>query len=116
MRYAIGLSIIFISACFVIIVELLRKKGKLKKVDTYSYKEVIKVFLIANCIILIICIFIYFFSRSIGVAIGLGAFMLACSVASCIRILLDQRHIKQSGGKNRDKEKSRRKALQSGPK
>ena len=103
MKYLIGISIILLSAFSVILIELKRRrrKFKLKTAHTYSYKEAVKVFIAVNFIILIICLLIYYYSKSFQVALGLGGFFLAYSVASLVLSLENQYHIKQSGGEKK---------------
>ena len=100
----IAILIIVISAIIVIIIEAQKKRGKFKDVDTYSYHSLAKIYIKLFAFILIGCIFIYAFSKSIELTIGLGVFLIACMVASFINLLLSEYQIKRKGGKKRDSE------------
>ena len=54
---------LFISIGFVVTIELMIKKGKLKRVDTYSYKTVIKTTMRLFYTAIIISLVVYFFFK-----------------------------------------------------
>ena len=93
---------IVVSIGFVVTVELMIRKGKLKRIDSYSYKPVIKTGLIALYITLIICLVIYFFSKSLEVSMSLGVFLLFCIIAGCLKGLLSEYQTKRRGGRKKD--------------
>jgi len=99
MKYIVGLPIIFVSLSFIFIMELRRRKGRLKKSHTYSYKKTFIEFTIIFFVVLVVAIFFHLYFKSIDATIGLAAFLIAYSVAALIRILLTQHRIKMSGGK-----------------
>ena len=102
MRYIVGIIIILISLLVAFIANKKKRKGKYIFVTTYSYRKVFKIFIITNCIIIFISFLIYYLFNSIEIAISLGGFMIACSVAGYIRDLLMQSHIKAGDGMKKD--------------
>lgn len=102
MRYVVGIIIILISLLIAFIANKKKRKGKHIFVNTYSYRKTFKIFIITNCIIVFISFLIYYLYNSSEVAIGLGGFMIACSIAGYIRVLLMQSHIKADGGIKKD--------------
>jgi hypothetical protein len=99
MKYIVGLFVIFVTLCVVLISKRATRKRRLILTESYSYKKTITLFILVNIIIIIICFFIFILSRSFEVTISLGAYMIACTIAGFLRVLLDQSHIKASGGK-----------------
>lgn len=99
MRLVIGLIIIIASVLIVIVSRKKSRKGKLIFTDTYSYKKVIKVFVVVNCCIILSCLLIFQLTKSFELTISLGVFMFACSIAGCLRVLLTQSHIQARGGR-----------------
>jgi len=95
-------TFIFISLCvliaFAITVEVMIRKGKLKRPETYSYKSVIQEGLRWCLFILIICILIYIFSNSLEASLTLGIFLLLCVLCGCIKSMFVERQIKKRGG------------------
>ena len=98
MRFVIGLIIIAASVFIVIISRKRPRKGRLIFTDTYSYKKVLKIFVVVNCCIIAACLFIFLLTKSFELTISLGVFMFACSIAGCLRVLLTQSHIQARGG------------------
>ena len=70
------LLISFLAIVFIVIVELSIKYGKLQRVDTYSYKGVIKTALRLLYIALAISLLVYIFSKSLEVTISIGVLLL----------------------------------------
>ena len=97
----IAILLIVISAIIVIIIEAQKRRGKLKDLDTYSYRSLAKIYIKLFGFILIGCMLIYAFSKSIELTIGLGVFLIACVLASFINLLLSEYQIKRKGGKRR---------------
>ena len=96
--------IIFIVASigFIVTIEVMIRKGKLKRIDSYSYRPVIKMGFLAFYIALIICLIVYLFSKSLEASISLGAFLLFCIVAGCLKGLLSEYQTKRRGGRKID--------------
>jgi hypothetical protein len=90
---------IFISIGFVVTIELMIKKGKLKRINTYSYKPVVNISLIALYVVIIICLLVYIFSKSAEVTLTLGSFLLFCVIAGCLKGLLSEYQTKRRGGR-----------------
>ena len=89
---------ILITIGFVFIVESRIRSGRLKRVDTYSYKPVIQTGLIALYMAIIICILVYIFSDSLEASMSLGVFLLFCIIAGCLKGLLFEYQTKRRGG------------------
>jgi hypothetical protein len=102
MRLIIGLIIIITSILIVIISRKRSRRGKLIFTETYSYKKVIKIFVVVNCFFILACLLIFKLTNSFEVTISLGVFMFACSIAGCLRVLLTQSHIQARGGRKND--------------
>lgn len=92
-------SIIIILVLYIISTELRIKRGKIKPVDTYSYKPVIRRTLLHVCIAAIICLLIYLFSKSAEVTISLSVFFLLCIVGGLLFGLLLEYQTKRRGGR-----------------
>lgn len=90
---------IVVSIGVIVTIELMIRKGKLKRIDSYSYRPVIKTGLIALYIALIICLIIYFFSKSLEASISLGVFLLFCIIAGCVKGFLSEFQTKRRGGR-----------------
>jgi hypothetical protein len=99
MRYLVGLLVILATICIIIVSKRTTRNGKFIFTKSYSYKKVIKLFILINIGIIFVCFLIYMFSKSFEVAISLGAFMIACTIAGFLRVMLTQSHIKARGGK-----------------
>ena len=87
---------------FAITVEVMIRKGKLKRPETYSYKAVVQEGLRWCLLVLIICIFIYIFSNSLEISLTLGIFLLLCVLSGCIKSMFVERQIKKRGGRKID--------------
>ena len=70
------IAFVVISIGFVVTVELMIRKGKLKRVDTYSYKAVVKRTIISFYLVVIISLLVYLFSKSLEVTVSLGILLL----------------------------------------
>ena len=90
---------LFISIGFAVVVELLIKKGKLKRVDTYSYKGVVRRTRVSLYIVIIVSLLVYAVSKSIEVTISLGILLLFGVVAGCLYGLLWEHQTKRRGGR-----------------
>jgi len=93
------IAILLLAVGFSITIELLIRKGKLKRVDTYSYKSVIVEGVREFLIVFIICLLIYFYTKSFEAALTLGIVALAFILAGCLRGLLMEHHTKARGGR-----------------
>jgi len=87
---------------FAAIVELLIRKGKLSRIDTYSYTSVIKRSLLHLLIAIIISLLVYLFSKSFEATISIGALLLIGVIAGCLYGLLWEYHTKRRGGRSLD--------------
>lgn len=90
---------LFISICFVVTVELMIRKGKLKRVDTYSYVAVFKRSILHLFIAIIISLLVYLFSKSVEVVIAIGVLLLFGVIAGCLYGLLWEYQTKRRGGR-----------------
>jgi Kef-type K+ transport system membrane component KefB len=101
-------SIILVVAliAFAVTVEVMIRKGKLKRPQTYSYKAVIQEGLRWCLFALIICLLIFVFSNSLEASLTVGIFLLFCILSGCIKSLFVERQISRRGGR---REKSGRK-------
>jgi len=93
---------LFLAIGFVIIVERLIRRGKLKRIDTYSFMGVIKSTFVFFCIALFISVLIYIFSKSIEITMSIGALLLMGVFGSCIYGLLWEYQTKRRGGSKTD--------------
>ena len=93
------ISILILAIAFVVVVEYLIRKNKLKRADTYSYKGVIEEGIRALFIALSICFFIYLYSKPLEASLTLGIVFLFFILAGCLRALLIEHHIKGRGGR-----------------
>jgi len=84
---------------FTVTVEVMIRKGKLKRPETYSYKAVVQEGLRWCLFVLIICILIYIFSNSLEASLTLGIFLLLCVLSGCIKSMFVERQIKKRGGR-----------------
>jgi hypothetical protein len=94
--------LLFFSIVFAVIVELSIKEGKLRRIDTYSYKTVIKITIRLFYTAIIITFVVYFFSKSIEVTISLGALLLFGVIGGCLYGFLWEYQTKRRGGRRRD--------------
>jgi hypothetical protein len=89
---------LFFSIGFAVIVELRIKQGKLKRVDTYSYKTVIETTMRLLYTAIIISLVVYLFSKSIEVTISLGVLLLFGVIGGCLYGFLWEYQTKRRGG------------------
>jgi|WetSurMetagenome_2_1015567.scaffolds.fasta_scaffold393006_2 hypothetical protein len=89
---------IFLVICFGVVVELLINRGKLKRLDTYSYKPVFRVAIFGVSISIGLTLLVYYFTQSLEASATLGLFLLACVGAGCIKTLLLEYQTKRRGG------------------
>ena len=99
MKNIFVITFLFISIGFAVTVELMIRKGKLKRVDTYSYKPLIRRSILHLYITVAISLLIYAFSKSIEVTISLGVFLLFCMISACALGLLHEYQTKRRGGR-----------------
>ena len=92
------ITILLLAIGFLIAIEFLIRRGKLKRADTYSYKSVIGEGVRALLIAFIICFLIYIYSKSFEASLTLGIVSLVFILAGCLRALLTEHHIKARGG------------------
>ena len=93
---------LFLSIVFAVIVELSIKKGKLKRVDTYSYKTVIKTTMRLFYVAIVISLVVYLFSKSVEVTISIGVLLLFGVVGGCLYGFLWEYQTKRRGGRKGD--------------
>ena len=93
---------LFLSIVFAVIVELSIKKGKLKRVDTYSYKTVIKTTMRLFYVAIVISLVVYLFSKSVEVTISIGVLLLFGVVGGCLYGFLWEYQTKRRGGRKVD--------------
>ena len=79
------------------------KGEKIKWRSTYSYTSVLKFCLIGAIVLSAISIYIYRVTESLEVAITLFVFFMALIIASIIRTLLTENHIRSSDGTKKGK-------------
>jgi hypothetical protein len=91
--YFVAIVFLIFAIIYAYIARKKRKKGEWKS-QTSSYKEVIISFLIFNSIFVIISVLIFIFSKSFELALGIGIFLLACSLSGFLRAMLSEKHIK----------------------
>ena len=96
------LIISFLSIVFVVIVELSIRNGKLQRVNTYSYKSVIKTAIRLLYIALAISLLVYFFSKSLEVTISIGVLLLFGVIGGCVYGFLWEYQTKRRGGRKQD--------------
>lgn len=93
---------LFLSIVFAVIVELSIKNGKLKRVDTYSYKTVIKTTMRLFYVAIVISLVVYLFSKSVGVTISIGVLLLFGVIGGCLYGFLWEYQTKRRGGRKVD--------------
>ena len=93
---------VFAAIIFMLVIHWRIKDGRLKLVDTYSYKPVIKRTALHLIIVFIICLLIYFFSGSIEASMGIGALLFFAAIGGCLFALLLENHTKGRGGRKID--------------
>lgn len=105
MKTIVTISIIaflFISILFTMIINWRIKEGRLRGVDSYSYKPVIRRTMIHFYIVILISLLIYAFSKSLEVTIALGALLLTATIGGCLFGLLLEYQTKRRGGRKVD--------------
>jgi len=93
---------LFFSIVFAVIVELSIKKGKLKRIDTYSYKTVIKTTMRLFYVAIVISLVVYLFSKSVEVTISIGVLLLFGVIGGCLYGFLWEYQTKRRGGRKVD--------------
>jgi len=96
------ITIAIISLVYVAFVELNIKRGRIERVDTYSYRAVIKGSIKYLCMGIIFSILVYLFSKSLDVTISLGVFFLFCIIGGCLFGLFLEYQTKRRGGRKVD--------------
>jgi uncharacterized membrane protein len=96
------IAFVVISIGFVVTVELMIRKGKLKRVDTYSYKAVVKRTIISFYLVVIISLLVYLFSKSLEVTVSLGILLLFGAIGGCLYGFLWAYQTKRRGGRRLD--------------
>ncbi len=99
MSNLITILILVALICFLITVEVMIRKGKLKRPETYSYKAVINEGLRWSLWVLTLCILFYLFSDSIEATLTLGIFLILCVISGCLKALFVEHQIKNRGGR-----------------
>lgn len=89
---------------FTVTVEVMIRKGKLKRPETYSYKAVFQEGLRWCLFVLIICILIFIFSNSLEASLTLGIFLVLCVLSGCIKSMFVEHQIKKRGGRKMSRE------------
>ena len=102
MKFFVVITLLIISIVFAIIVEYRIRKGKLQRVDTYSYRSVKKMGIRGICITIILSIIIYLVSNSLEVTLSLGIFFLVCVAGGSFYGLFLEYQTKRRGGKKID--------------
>jgi len=94
---------IFVSIGFVVFVEVMIKKGKLMRVDTYSYKPVFKRSIIHLNVVIVISLLIYLFSKSFEITISIGILLVLGVIGGLLYGLLWEYQTKRRGGLKKEK-------------
>ena len=94
--------ILIIAIAFVITIEYLIRKGKLKRAETYSYKCVIKEGVRMMLIAFIICFLIYLYSKSLETSLTIGIVSFFFILSGTLRSLLTEHHIKGRGARREE--------------
>jgi hypothetical protein len=93
------ISILILAIAFVLSIEYLIRKGRLKRANTYSYRSVLVEGVRTMFIAFIICFLLYFYSKSFEVSLTLGIVSIFFIIAGCIRGLITEHQIKRKGGR-----------------
>ena len=95
-----GFSIIvlFLLIGFAVVVEVLTRKGKLKRAENYSYQKVFREGLRWCLFVVIACLLIYMFTDSLEASLTIGIFLVLCVISGCLKILYTEYQIKKRGG------------------
>lgn len=99
MKILTTLILFVLSISYAIFVEYKIRTGKIQRINTYSYKSIIKLGLRGIYIISILIIIIYFYSKSIEITITLGVLFLFCLAGGCLYGFLLEYQTKRRGGK-----------------
>jgi hypothetical protein len=102
MHFFLAITMLILSIVFAIIVEYRIRKGKLKRVDAYSYRSVITMCIRSFYIAIILTLIIYLVSNSLEVTISLGIFFLFCIAGGSLYGLFLEYQTKRRGGKKID--------------
>ncbi len=100
---SIGILNIIILFSFIIYVEYLLHKGKLRRKTTYSYKKRIFIGLEFICIASVLCFLFYLYSKSLEVSLTLWILSFFIILAAVTMGLLVEHRVKMRGGQNTDK-------------
>ena len=93
---------LFISILFAMIMNWRIRDGVIKRVCAYSYKPVIKRTIIHFCIVILVSLLVYVFSKSLEVTVALGALLLIATIGGCLFGLLLENQTKRRGGRKLD--------------
>jgi hypothetical protein len=92
----------FLVILFILIVEWKIQDGKLKRVDTYSYRRILKWSLMYLAIGTILCILFYIYSKSFDATITVGALILSAVIVGSLNVLFWEYQKKRRGGRKID--------------
>jgi len=92
------LIVLVVVVCFAAIVEVLIRKGKFKRAATYSYEAVLYEGLRWFFLAFAVCLSVYLFSDSLEASLTIGAFLISCIIAGCLKGLFIEYKIKKRGG------------------
>jgi hypothetical protein len=99
MKHIFIILFLFFAIGFVLVIERLIRRGKLERVNTYSFRGVIKRTFLFLGIALFISVLIYIVSKSIEITITIGSLLIMGVVGSCIYGLLWEYQTKRRGGR-----------------
>ena len=99
MRNIFIIIFVFISIGFAVTVELMIRRGRLRRVNTYSYSGVVKRGILHLCIAMTISLLVYLLSRSFEVTISIGLLLLFGVVGGCLYGFLWEYQTKRRGGR-----------------
>ena len=97
MSYLLKISIIVLAIVFVLSIEYLIRKGRLKRANTYSYRSVLSEGVRTMFIAFIICFLLYLYSESFEASLTLGIVSAFFILSGCIRALITENKIKRKG-------------------
>ena len=93
---------VVLSIAFVVTVELMIRRGKLSRVETYSYKAVVRRTIVSLYLVLIISLLTYVFSNSMEVTVALSVFLLFGAIGGALYGFLWEYQTKRRGGRRVD--------------
>lgn len=96
------ISFLALSIVFAITIELMIRRGKLSRVNIYSYKGVVRRTIISFCLVLIISLLIYIYSHSMEVTLALGLLLLFGAIGGALYGFLWEYQTKRRGGRKVD--------------